>query len=166
MVLGRVADMCSSIISYLERFSRFPGITRVDAATVEGFGSSSEVVVIAYISSEDAASTARFEALAKTLHPEVVFGMIDDADLARAENVTAPMVVVHNNSTDERCVLPLTADGEDMKASIRRAALPLVVELYPEIHDDLLDVSHFISYNSFLHFTTPDHIYLTYNATI
>jgi hypothetical protein len=75
------------------------------------------------------------------MHPELVFGVTDDVALSQAEGVQAPALVVYNNSADERCVLPITSDLDQLKAGIRKAALPLIVDLYLEIHDDLLDVS-------------------------
>jgi hypothetical protein len=98
-------------------------------------------VIVGYTVSEDSTATAQFESLAKAMHPELVFGVTDDVALARAESIHAPAIVVYNNAADERCVLPIISDLNQLKASIRKAALPLIVDLYPEIHDDLLDVS-------------------------
>lgn len=95
-------------------------------------------------------SRISFENLAKEMHPELVFGVTDDATLARHEEADAPAMAVYNNAAGERCTLSIDGDVEEMKASIKRAALPLVVELYAEIHDDLLDVSLMS-----IHFTTP-----------
>jgi hypothetical protein len=98
-------------------------------------------VIVGYTVFEDFTATAQFESLAKAMHPEFVFGVTDDVALARAENIHAPAIVVYNNAADERCVLPITSDLDQLKAGIRKAALPLIVDLHLEIHDDLLDVS-------------------------
>jgi hypothetical protein len=75
------------------------------------------------------------------MHPELIFGVTDDVALARAEGAQAPALVVYNNAANEQCVLPITSDLDQLKASVRKAALPLIIDLYPEIQDDLLDVS-------------------------
>lgn len=141
--------MWGSIESYVDRFVRFPEITRLDAATLDEFKRCSEVVVVGYTGSGDFTVSARFEALAKALHPEVVFGVIDDAENPLEEDISASVMVIYNNGADERSLLPIIEDHEEMKASIRSAALPLVVDLYHETHGDLLDVRHNLSHIHF-----------------
>jgi hypothetical protein len=75
------------------------------------------------------------------MHPELVFGITDDVELARAEGADVPALVVYNNAADERRTLPITGDLDQLKADIHKAALPLLVDLRTEIHEDLLDVS-------------------------
>jgi hypothetical protein len=128
-------------VSYLDRFLSFPVITPLNAATLPLFKNSCNVVIVGYTVFEDSNTTAKFESLAKSMHPELVFGITDDLALARAEDIHAPALVIYNNTANERCVLPNTSDLDQLKAGIRKAALPLIVDLYPEIHDDLLDVS-------------------------
>jgi hypothetical protein len=125
----------------LDRFLQFSVITPLNAATLPLFKNSCNVVIVGYNVFDDSTTTAQFESLAKSMHPEFVFGITDDLALARVEEVYAPALVVYNNAADERCVLPIISDLDLLKAGIRKAALPLIVDLYPEIHDDLLDVS-------------------------
>jgi protein disulfide-isomerase A1 len=128
-------------MSYVDRFLQFPVITPIDAASLPSFKSSCDAVVVGYTGLEDPVSTAQFESLAKSMHPELVFGVTGDAALAQAEGVKTPAIVVYNNAADERGALPITGDLDELKGKIRKAALPLIVDLYPEIHEDLLDVS-------------------------
>jgi hypothetical protein len=122
----------------VDRFLQFPIITPINATTLPSFKSSCNVVVVGYTKSTTA---TQFESLAKDMHPELVFGVTDNVELARGEGVEAPALVVYNNSADERCTMPITGDLDQLKADIRKAALPLLVELHPEIHEGLLDVS-------------------------
>lgn len=98
-------------------------------------------MVIGYPDTEDPDTATQFEALATAMHPEFVFGVTNNAAIAGKENVDAPAMVVYNNTTDERCIIPITSGVEGMGSNIRKAALPLIVDLHPEIHEDLLDVS-------------------------
>ncbi|KAH6002293.1 hypothetical protein HBI84_087160 [Parastagonospora nodorum] len=139
-------------MSYLDRFLQFPVITPIDAASLPSFKSSCDAVVVGYTGLEDPVSTAQFESLAKSMHPELVFGVTDDSALAQAEGIKTPAIVVYNNAADERGALPVTGDIDELKANIRKAALPLIVNLYPEIHEDLLDMGTPFAYI----FTEPD----------
>lgn len=132
--------MRDSITPYVDRFMQFFEITRVNATMLDEFRRSSGFVVVGYTGSGDLATTARFENLAKAMHPEVVFGMTDDSDLARAEGIDAPAMVVYNNSMEERYVLPIIDGLEAMKLGVRKAASSLIVDLYPETHEELHDV--------------------------
>lgn len=130
-----------SIMSYLDRYLQFPVITTIGIDTLSTFKSSCDVVVVGYTDLEDHTSTAHFESLATAMHPELVFGVTDNTALAEAEGVNTPVLVVYNNAAHERRALPITSDTDQLKANLRKAALPLMVELYTEIHDNLLDVS-------------------------
>ncbi|KAH7396950.1 thioredoxin-like domain-containing protein [Phaeosphaeria sp. MPI-PUGE-AT-0046c] len=147
----------TSIVSYMNRFLKFPTITRLEPGTLRSFQSSHDVVVVGYIGPEDSTAATHFENLAKAMHPEYVFGVTDNIDFARADSVDVPAVVVYNNATQERCKVPITHDLTQMQTCIRKAAQPLVVELYPEIHDDLLDLDTPFAYI----FTTPNSEALT-----
>jgi hypothetical protein len=122
----------------VDRFLQFPVLTPINATTLSSFKSSCDVVVVGYT---DSTTTAQFESLAKDMHPELVFGITDDVELARGEGVDFPALVIYNNAADERRTLPITGDFDQLKADIRKAALPLLVDLRTEIHEDLLDVS-------------------------
>jgi hypothetical protein len=98
-------------------------------------------VIIGYTDPENSTATTQFEALANAMHPEFVFGITDDTALAQADSVHAPAIVVCNNTADEGCVLPITGDLDELQASIRKASLPVIIDLHHEIHEDLLDVS-------------------------
>lgn len=112
----------------------------ISATSLPEFKKSSEVVVVGYVAAEDKASKELFELLAKTVHPEYVFGITDDSALARLEGVDVPGVAVYKASDGEKNTLPLENDMDEMVADLRKSARPLIVDLVYELHDNLLDV--------------------------
>jgi hypothetical protein len=125
----------------LDRFLQFPIVSEVSAKSLPDFKRGGDAVAVGYIAAEDKESKRQFELLAKTIHPEYVFGFSDDPKLAKAEGIEMPRVVVYKDSDAEKNNLSLTDDLDDMVANLRFNARPLIVDLVFEIHEDLLDVS-------------------------
>lgn len=128
-------------MSYLNRFLQFPVLSTISATSLPEFKRSSDVVAVGYIAAEDNDSKGHFELLAKTMHPEYVFGITDDSALAKLEGIDMPGVAVYKLSDGEKNSLPLMDDMDEMVANLRKTARPLIVDLASEIHEGLLDVS-------------------------
>jgi protein disulfide-isomerase A1 len=103
--------------------------------------SRSDVIVVGYIAEEDKDSKGQLELLAKTMHPEYVFGIINDSMLAEFECINMPGVAVYRISNGEKTNLPLVRDMDKMVAYLRKTARPLIVDLAFELLEGLLDVS-------------------------
>lgn len=128
-------------MSYLNRFLQFPVLSTISATSLPEFKRSSDVVAVGYIAAEDKDSKGLFELLAKTMHPEYVFGITDDSALAKLEDIDMPGVAVYKVSDGEKNTLPLMDDVAEMVANLRKTARPLIVDLASERHEGLLDVS-------------------------
>lgn len=102
---------------------------------------SSDVVAVGYIAAEAKDSKRQFELLAKTMHPEYVFGITSDSVLAKLEGIDMPEVAVYKVSDGEKNTLPLMDDMDEIVANLRKIARPLIVGLASELHKGILDVS-------------------------
>lgn len=128
-------------MSYLNRFLQFSVLSTISATSLAEFKRSGEVVVVGYIAARDKDSKRLFELLAKTMHPEYVFAITNDSALAKSERIDMPRVTEHKISNGEKNTLPLVDDMDKMVTSLRKIARPLIVDLAPELHESLLDVS-------------------------
>ena len=97
--------------------------------------------MVGYIAAEDEDLQGEFELLAKTMHPEYVFGIAQDAALAELERIEIPAVAVYKSSDGELSTLSLMDDMEKLVANLRKTARPLIIDLVSELHEALLDVS-------------------------
>src|ERR1700761_5862165 len=83
--LIRRLTVLRSVLSYLNRFLQFPVFSTVSAKSLPAFKKNSDVVVVGYVAADDEDSKAGFEALAKSMHPEYLFGVTNDPALADSE---------------------------------------------------------------------------------
>ena len=128
-------------MSYLNRFLQFPVLSTISVTSLPEFKMSSDVVVVGYIAAEDADSIGRFELLAKTIHPDYVFGITNDTTLAESEHIRMPGVAVYKSSYGEKNTLPLVDNMDGMITNLRKTARPLIINLAFGNHESLLDVS-------------------------
>jgi hypothetical protein len=105
------------------------------------FTRSSDVVAVRYIVAEDKDSKGQFELLAKTMHPEYVFGITNDSAPAKFERIHMPRVAVYKVSDGEKNTLPLMDDTDEMVINLRKTARPLIIDFAFGLHEGLLDVS-------------------------
>lgn len=96
--------------------------------------------MIGYIDTEDLLARERLESLAKAMHPEYVFAIATDIELASSEGIDVPALAVHQNSIGEKTTLLLLDDMTKTVANVRKAARPLIADLTIELHEGLLDV--------------------------
>ena len=128
-------------MSYLNRFLEFPVLSTISATSLPEFKRTNDVVVVGYIAAEDKDSTGQFELLAKTMHPEYLFGITNDSALAKSERIDMPGVAVYKISNGEKNTLALVDDMDKMVINLKKTARPLIVDLAFELHEGLLDVS-------------------------
>ena len=129
-----------SIISFLNRLS-FPTISTISATSLQDFKRKNDVVVVAYVPTNDRDSHEAFSSLAKAMRADYLFGITNDPELAKAEQVHMPGIAIYCASDEERKVRELKHDLDKMSTSIREAARPLIMDFVSEPHEDYLDVS-------------------------
>ena len=75
------------------------------------------------------------------MRADYLFGSTNDSTLAKAEQVDMPGIAVYKTFDERKKVLHLAHDVDQMSASLRDAARPLVMDFVSELHEDYLDVS-------------------------
>ncbi|KAH7133524.1 disulfide-isomerase [Dactylonectria macrodidyma] len=122
------------ITSYMIKQS-LPAVSILAKDTLEDFKTADKVVVVAYISADDKTSNQTFTALAEGLRDTYLFGGVNDAEIAEAEGVKAPAVVVYKNFDEGKNIYTGDEFSEsDLSAFISAAATPLVGEVGPETY--------------------------------
>jgi hypothetical protein len=124
----------------LNRLS-FPTISTISATSLEGFKSSNDVVVVGYLTPDDKDSHEALSSLAEAMRADYLFGITHDSALANAEQVDMPGIAMYKAFDEGKKVLHLAHDIDQMSASLRAAARPLVIDFVSELHEDYLDVS-------------------------
>lgn len=109
--------------------------------SITEFKRNGDTVAIAYIAIEDEERQEQFQSLADVMHPECVFGVSHDLELAKAEGVEPPIVAVYKSREAEMVTISLSRDTSRTKAALRKASRPLIFDLAFNTHDDILDVS-------------------------
>jgi protein disulfide-isomerase A1 len=126
----------------LNRFLEFPTLSTVSLKTFPEFKESSDVVVVGYVGSKDSGPQGQFELLAKTMHPEYLFGITNDSALAKSEHIDMPGVAIYSTYDGGKHALSLVDDVNEMATALRKSARPLIIDLTFELHDGYLDVSN------------------------
>lgn len=133
--------MCR-VAAYLNNFFHFAILTTVTAETIVDFKEHDGISVVGYFAPEDQEQMRMMEYLAQTMHPHYIFGATSDVGLARFEGIlVTPSIAIYRKSRKERSVLPFVEDIKQMSCILRKAALPLVIDLAFETHESFLDVS-------------------------
>jgi protein disulfide-isomerase A1 len=124
----------AGITSYMVKQS-LPAVSPLAQDTLEDFKTADHVVMVAYYDASDKASADVFSSIAEELRDSFLFGSINDADIAKAEGVEFPSIVLYK-SFDEGKNIHSTGsfEAEAIKDFAKVAAVPLVGEVGPETY--------------------------------
>lgn len=129
-----------SIISYMTK-QAMPAVSVLTSDTIEEFKTQDKVVVVAYFGADDKKSNTTFTEIAESLRDDYLFGATNDADLAKAEGVKQPGVVLYKSFDEGKDVY----DGQFEKDAINKftkdSATPLVGEVGPDTYAGYMAVS-------------------------
>lgn len=123
-----------------------PAVSVLEASTLEEFKTADKVVVVGYFASDDKTSNATFGDFANKLRDDYLFGAINDAEIAKAEGVSQPGVVLYKTFDDKKDVYEGKIDKDALVTFAKTAATPLVGEVAPETYQGYMEVS---SYSNF-----------------
>jgi protein disulfide-isomerase A1 len=93
------------IVSFLNR-APLPVVSILDQSNITEFKSADEAVIIAYLPEGEKALKEAFIELASRNHDKFTFGFTSDKNIAKAEDIQIPAVVVHKPKEGEQEVLP------------------------------------------------------------
>lgn len=123
-----------------------PAVSVLEASTLEEFKTADKVVVVGYFAADDKTSNATFGDFANKLRDDYLFGAINDAEIAKAEGVSQPGVVLYKTFDDKKDVYEGKIDKDALVTFAKTAATPLVGEVAPETYQGYMEVS---SYSNF-----------------
>ena len=129
-----------SIISYMTKQS-LPAVSTVSKDTLEDFKTADKVVVVGYFDSKDTKSNETFGDVAKRNRDTYLFGATADADLAKAEGVKQPALVLYKQFDEGKNEFEQKFDVKAIEDWVSQAATPLVGEVGPETYSGYMSVS-------------------------
>ena len=128
-----------SIVMWITR-QCLPTISTLTAESLQDLKDSSNVLVVGYFAPDDKASSEAFNSVAEDLHDDYVFGNANDVALAKQEQVNVPSIVLYKDFDEGRNTFEMTRDSLTIAAFIKAAATPLVIEFFPELQYNYIDV--------------------------
>ncbi|CAO1625381.1 unnamed protein product [Parajaminaea phylloscopi] len=119
------------IISYMQKQS-LPAVSTVTASNLTDFKSKDRVVAVAYLSEADTKERKAFTDLADANRNEYLFGIVQDAEAAKAAGVTAPAVVLYRQFDEPEVKYAGKFDADSIKSFLSSERIPLIDEVGPE----------------------------------
>ncbi|KAF2738022.1 disulfide-isomeras-like protein [Polyplosphaeria fusca] len=122
-----------AIISYMTKQS-LPAVSDVTTESIEEFKTADKVVLVAYFAADDKTSNETFTAVANGLRDNYLFGATSDAELAKAEGVEQPGLVVYKSFDSGKDIYTEKFEKEAIENFAKVASTPLVGEVGPETY--------------------------------
>ena len=113
---------------------QLPAVSLLSKDTLEEFKTTDKVVLVGYFASDDKTSNQTFSALAESMRDEYIFGAISDSELAKAEGVKQPSVVLYKDFDEGKDVHSGAFTEEAIQTFAKTASTPLVGEVGPETY--------------------------------
>jgi protein disulfide-isomerase A1 len=120
---------------------QLPAVSLLTADTHEEFKTADKVVVVAYFDKDDKTSNNTFSAAAEALRDEYIFGATSDPELAKAEGIKQPAVVLYKDFDEGKATFEEELTEESITTFTKTASTPLVGEVGPETYAGYMAVS-------------------------
>ncbi|KAI9846874.1 MAG: protein disulfide-isomerase precursor [Sclerophora amabilis] len=133
------------IVSYMTKQS-MPAVSTLDKETIEEFKTADKVVLVAFFEADDKTSNETYSTLAETLRDTYLFGASSDADLAKAEGVKQPSIILYKQFDEGKSTFTEKFDGEAIEAFIKKASIPLFGEIGPETYSGYISAGIPLAY--------------------
>lgn len=118
----------------------FPAVSNVNEENLEEFKTMDNIVIIAYLASDDKATNKSFTSLAESQRDNYLFAASNDASLAKAEGVKQPSIVLYKDFDEKKTVYDGKLEEEAISNWVKTASTPLVGELGPETYSKYITV--------------------------
>jgi len=123
-----------AIVSYMTKQS-LPAVSLLSSSeTLEEFKTADKVVLVGYFGKDDKTSNATFEEVAEELRDSFLFGATNDADLAKAEGVTPPAVVLYKSFDEGKNTFEEGFTKEKLSEFAKVSSTPLIGEVGPDTY--------------------------------
>ena len=118
-----------------------PAVSDLTTDKLEEFKTADKVVLVGYFAADDKTSNATFLEAANSMRDDYLFGAISDADVAKAEGVKQPAIVLYKSFDEGKDTFTEKFDKDAIKKFAKAAATPLVGDVAPETYQAYMDVS-------------------------
>ena len=136
------ARKAQAIVSYMTK-QAMPAVSLLESSTaLEEFKTADKVVLVGYFGADDKTSNATFGEVAEELRDSFLFGATSDADLAKAEGVKQPSIVLYKSFDEGKNTFEEKFDKEEITTFAQTASTPLVGEVGPETYAGYMAVSY------------------------
>jgi len=139
------ARKAPAIVSYMTKQS-LPAVSILTKETIEDFKKQDKVVLVAYFAADDKASNTTFTSVAEKLRDSYLFGASSDAELAKAEGVSLPSVVLYKSFDEGKNVFEEALDADAIENFAKVKSIPLIGEVGPETYAGYMETGIPLAY--------------------
>ena len=111
-----------------------PAVSILTKDTIGDFKTADKVVLVGYFEADDKKSNESFSEAAEKLRDNYLFGASNDAELAKAEGVTFPSVVLYKSFDEGKNVFEGALDAVAIEKFASVKSIPLIGEVGPETY--------------------------------
>jgi protein disulfide-isomerase A1 len=130
-----------AIVSYMTKQS-LPAVSLLESSTtLEEFKTADKIVLVGYFAADDKSSNATFTEVAEEMRDSALFGATSDTDLAKAEGVKQPAIVLYKSFDEGKNTFEEKFDKDTILTFAQTASTPLVGEVGPETYAGYMAVS-------------------------
>lgn len=135
------ARKAQALVSYMTK-QAMPAVSLLESSTaLEEFKTADKVVLVGYFAADDKTSNSTFGEVAEELRDSFLFGATSDADLAKAEGVKQPAIVLYKSFDEGKNTFEEKFTSEAISEFAQKASTPLVGEVGPETYAGYMAVS-------------------------
>jgi len=127
------ARKAPAIVSYMTKQS-LPAVSLLTKETIADFKTADKVVLVGYFAADDKTSNTTFTDAAETLRDSFLFGASNDAELATAEGVSFPSVILYKSFDEGKSVFSEALTADAIVQFAKTASIPLIGEVGPETY--------------------------------
>ncbi|KAF2862194.1 protein disulfide isomerase [Piedraia hortae CBS 480.64] len=128
------ARKAPAIVSYMTKQS-MPAVTQLQTATeLEAFKTADKVVLVGFFDKGDKTSNATFGEVAEEQRDSFMFAATSDAELAKAEGVKQPAIVLYKAFDEGKNTFEKKFTKEAITEFAQVASMPLIGEVSPETY--------------------------------
>ena len=132
------ARKAEAIVSYMIKQS-LPAVSPVTSENFDAFIKSDKVVIVGFFDATDAATNEIFTAVANAQRDDFLFGVTNDAALAKAEAVKQPAIVLYKKYDEGKNVYEGKLETEAIQNWSKKASIPLIGEIGPETYSGYIE---------------------------
>lgn len=111
-----------------------PAVSILTSETLGEFKTADKVVVVAYFDKDDKNSNTSFSEVAEGLRDDFLFGATNDAEVAKAESVKQPSIVLYKSFDEGKNTFEEKFAKDNIEKWVKTSAIPLVGEVGPDTY--------------------------------